>query len=465
MVIFYNREAELKALEGFFRSLGVKSSFVAIYGRRRVGKTELAKKFIEGKKSLWLFVEPKTDSLLLEDLESEAEKILKYRPKFGNWDEFLKFVFSQEDIVLVFDEFQNFSKTNPLLFSKIQKFWDNYHGKSRIMIIAIGSYVGMMKRLFYEKKEPLFGRTDLMLNLKPFNFMQTYGFLRHIGLNVEKEEALRIYSMLGGVPKYLLYLMQFDLKTHKDVLENLFLDQPRILAEEGKNVLVQEFGSEHKGYFSILEAISLGKVLPKEISDYTNLEKDTVAKYLHELYYEYEIVKKEFPVTEEKARDTRYFIKDNFFNFWFRFIYRNMGRIELNQTDVFEEIISEVNSFFGRVFEDISKEFLSMQKFPFIAQKIGRWWHKDREIDIVALNEKTKNIAFFECKWKDLKEGEARNILEKLKEKSGFVEWNKSNRTEHFGVVAKKIANKGKMQKEGYLIFDLDDFEKSGIMK
>lgn len=456
MVIkFFDREAELKMLEDVFKGVRFKSGFVVIYGRRRVGKTELAKKFIEGKKFIWLFVETKSERLILDDLEKEAEKIIGIKPRFGNWDEFLDFIFSKKDIILVFDEFQNFSKIDSAFFSKMQRRWDEHHRKSRIMIIAIGSYVGMMKKLFYDSKEPLFGRADAMLNLKPFNFVQTCGFLKSIGVGMKKEDVMKVYSLLGGVPKYLLYLAQFSLKTPDDVIENLFLKPPGILMEEGKNILAMEFGSEHRGYFSILEAISAGKVLPKEISDYTSLEKDTVAKYLHELYHEYEILKKELPVTEDRTRDTRYFIRDNFFNFWFRFIYRNAGRIELGSG---REIFGEINSFFGRTFEDAAAEFISAQKLPFAARKIGRWWRKDREIDIIALNEKTKNIAFFEVKWQNLERKDAEKILAGLKEKSAFVGWNLTARKEYFGIVAKKIKGKAELRKSGYLAFDLDDF-------
>lgn len=459
MVIkFHNRENELKTLEDFFAKIGFKSNFVVIYGRRRVGKTELAKKFLEGKKAIWLFVEPKSDSLILEDLENEAEKLIGIRPRFENWDDFFKFVFSQENIVAVFDEFQNFSRANPQLFSKMQKHWDECHRKSKIMIIVIGSYVGMIKKLFYDKKEPLFGRADMMLNLKPFDFRQTCGFLKHFGIRIEKEEAMKIYSILGGVPKYLLYLAQFGLKTSEDIIKTLFLNPPRILLEEGKNILVMEFGSEHRGYFSVLEAISVGKVLPKEISDYTNLEKDTVAKYLHELYHEYEIIKKESPINGKK-RDTRYFIRDNFFRFWFRFIYKNMGKIELDSAHAYKEISDDINSFFGRTFEDAAKEFISLQKLPFAVQKIGRWWHKDKEIDIVALNEKSKDIAFFEVKWKTLDKNESEKIIEELKNKSQFLSWNLSNRKESFGIIAKQIKGKDELRRSGYLAFDLEDFD------
>ncbi len=95
---------------------------------------------------------------------------------------------------------------------------------------------------------------------------------------------------------------------------------------------------------------------------------------------------------------------------------------------------------------------------PFKFTKIGRWWHKDKEIDLVALDENKKQICLFEVKWKDLKEKQAMKILEELKEKSKYVEWKQGRRKEYFGLLAKRIENKNSLRKEGYEVFDLEDF-------
>jgi len=111
----------------------------------------------------------------------------------------------------------------------------------------------------------------------------------------------------------------------------------------------------------------------------------------------------------------------------------------------------------GFIFEKTAAEFL-WKTMPFHFTKLGRWWHKDIEIDLIALNEEQKEIFFFECKWKQLKEETARRILEKLKQKSKYVDWHKDKRKEHYGLIAKQVENKGNLQKEGYMVFDLDDF-------
>jgi len=112
------------------------------------------------------------------------------------------------------------------------------------------------------------------------------------------------------------------------------------------------------------------------------------------------------------------------------------------------------------IFEKICKQFLLLNRdtLPFTFTKIGRWWHKDKEIDVVALNEESKEIGFFECEYTTLKFKDALDIIAELKKKSRYVDWNTSKRKEHFGVIAKKIADKYRLRKEGYIVFDFDDF-------
>ncbi len=299
MVRFFNREREISILNDLYGS--PTSSLVVLYGRRRVGKTEIAGEFISNKKSIYLFVETKSEELLLRDLEDSMERVLGIRPWLDSWDDFFSLVFKiQEKLVLVFDEFQNFSRVNPDMFSKFQRYWDEGHRDSKHMFLVIGSYVGLMKKLFQGSREPLFGRATMLFNIKPFTFQDSFELLQAYS-DISIEEAMKIYFILGGVPKYLLLAGEFGKADVIRTFERLFLE-PGMLLEEGKNILVLEFGSENKAYFSILEAIAIGKATPVEIASYTGIAPNTVSKYLHELFYEYEIVLREEPVIEEKEK-------------------------------------------------------------------------------------------------------------------------------------------------------------------
>lgn len=469
MVSFFNRTHDLSILEDLYRAPS--SSLVVLYGRRRVGKTELAKEFIKNKKSIYLFVEIKPEKLLLKDLEGSLEKIMDFRPRLDSWDDFFDIIFKIKDkIIIVFDEFQNFRKIDPQFFSKFQKYWDEHHRESRHMFIVIGSYVGMIKRIFQGDKEPLFGRATLLYNLMPFCFSDSHTFLRGF-YDLDTKEAMKFYFILGGVPKYLLLAGEFGTPDADKTFKKLFIDT-RILMEEGMNILKLEFGTEHKSYFSILEAIASGKATPKDISDYTGIQASTVSKYLHELLHDYEIVKKEEPVIKTKARSGRYFLNDNFFNFWFRFIYKNYGTFEIDPEMGRELVRKDSNTYFGTAFESVAKEFLiAINKkdgedgksgkdkkdrkggLPFRFLEIGRWWDKDVEIDLIGFNKTTREILFCEVKWKNLTKNEAEHIMRKLKEKAVKV---KGKWIEHYCLIAKEIGHKEELD---FLAFDIADME------
>ncbi|MGB7533996.1 MAG: DUF234 domain-containing protein [Halobacteriota archaeon] len=158
---------------------------------------------------------------------------------------------------------------------------------------------------------------------------------------------------------------------------------------------------------------------------------------------------------------------DNYFNFWFRYVYPYKSLIEEGKAErLVDSIKKDFNSYLGFVFEKICSEFLwereqeQERKLPFLFTKLGRWWHRDKEIDLVALNEETKEIAFFEVKWSDLELGEASRILAGLEEKAENVDWNNENRKEHFGLIGKRVEGKANLRGEGYLCYDLEDMQK-----
>ncbi len=166
MVGFINRKNEIRTLEDIYSSSS--SSLVVIYGRRRVGKTELSREFIKGKKAVYFFIEIKPEALIFRDIEESLGEIIKIKPRIDSWDDFFNLIFEQkEKLIVVFDEFQNLSKVNPGIFSKFQKYWDLNHNKSQHMFLIIGSYVGMIKKIFKDTKEPLFGRATMLFNIKP----------------------------------------------------------------------------------------------------------------------------------------------------------------------------------------------------------------------------------------------------------------------------------------------------------
>jgi len=389
---FYNREPEMNYLDKILKQTKHSSQLVIVYGRRRIGKTRLLNEFIKYHNGINFFVEQKDEKLLLVELESEINQLgLDLPPVFKTFDDFFNYLFnylgkSRESFIFVFDEIQNFNKINSGFFSKFQKYWDKYHNDTHIMLVCIGSIIGMMKKIFLDQKQPLFSRAQHTINLKRFDPFETSKIIIDHGIT-DGKTILELFGMLDGIPKYLQYLdMYWEGDVHK-FINDLFLTDLAPLKEEGKNVLIQEFGSLQSGYFTILECISKGKRIPVEIANKTTIRLNTVNKYLHDLTTYYEIIFRTYPITEDpfKSRNVRYFLKDNFFRFWFNFIYPSQSTMK--------RVKEEFNRYLGVIFEDVCAEFIRKKGY----EKVGKWWNKEIEIDVMGIG--TKNILFGECKW------------------------------------------------------------------
>ncbi len=444
--------------------------FTIISGRRRVGKTELVKKFCSDKEHFYFFIGRKNPSLLMEELSSIAKEKITIFPTITKFDEWLEFLLNnaKKETIVFFDEFQNFKYVDESIFTDFQKVFDKYRTKLNIHIIVAGSHITLINKIFSDNKEPLFGRATEKYVLKPLLFKDVSEMLSEIKI-MDIEEQIKWFIVFGGIPKYYIIAQEQGLEG-KDIffaLKTLLFRDFAPLKEEAISVLSEEFGSEHQSYFSILEAVALGNSEMTTIANKSGINIKSISKYLGLLVRDFRYLDYEIPVTEEKpwkSKKGRYFLSDSFLRFWFRYIYRNRSEYEIGSYDtLLNKVENDFDSFAGKEFEKISKEFLielgKQKRSQIIFSNIGKWWQKNQEIDLIALNSTTYDIFFFECKWKELKEGTARKLLEDLKIKSISVNWNKDNRIEHFGVIAKKIENKEKLRANGYFVFDLADFK------
>jgi hypothetical protein len=460
---FYDREGEIKKLRTL-TSLD-KSTMIVIYGRRRVGKTRLVQ-HVFGIDSFYFFVTEKEERLILDDFRTILMERCDYVPNFMDFDDFFGFLFTLSDKeIFIFDEFQNFKKINTSVFSIIQKYWDKYQDERNYSFLFLGSYIGLMKHLFKDYKTPLFGRSDALFNLKPLQ----YDVCKDILMDLEISTFVEIYSIFGGVPKYYELLEKVNDRKLMNIISEQFLDIGAPLLDEGTNVLISEFGTQYRIYFSIIEAIASGASTLNDISNRTGIKNTSLGPYMSDLINEYEILVRKVPVNEKpsKSKKGRYFIKDNFFKFWFRFIHKNRGFIESGRPEyVLSKIESELDQYIGPVFENICVEFLyrsnDEKKLQFVFRNIGSWWNrKGDEIDIVALNDDTKDILMGECKWNNRKMDV--DILTKLKDKKNLIKWNLNARTEHYCLFSKSGFSKrlhDAAEDEDILLFTLDDLSK-----
>ncbi len=422
---------------------------------------------------MYFFVNPKkTSSELLSEFSSiiSSELTLPEYVKIDTWTSFLKILFDaskEKKIIAAIDEFQRFLNIEPSVIFELQKEWDAHKG--RLLLILSGSSIGMIRKVFIEQKAPLFKRAHNTLTIYPFDFKAVRKILEDSGIN-NIEEQIVLYSIYGGIPMYYMLIDDYKIKDVKSSIESLILREMAPLKNEISDILIEEFGREVPSYYAIITAISMGKNTAKEICDYAGIKETSLTPYIENLSKVLDIVAKEVPVTEkmpERSKKGRYFIKDNFFRFWFRYIYRNMSSYEIkNYAVIRDKINAGLNSFIGLGFEGVCKEVMlklnKEGKTPFFFEKIGRQWGKFKgkdgknvyEIDLVAMNENTKEILFAECKWQD--RVDAKNVLAELKEKAKYVEWNTGKRKEYYAVFAKSF--KEKKKEPNIILFDLKDF-------
>jgi len=243
---------------------------------------------------------------------------------------------------------------------------------------------------------PLYGRKINHLNLQPVKFTVLSEFL-----SVDCHSLLNFYAVFGGIP---LYLEMID--PEKSLFENiqrLFLTIDSPLREEPLFLLSQEL-REPRAYLSILEAISFGYNRAGEIASKIGYKDSRKIQPYLDTLKTLDLIKKEVPITEinpQRSRKGIYKIKDQLFAFWFRFIFPNLHFIENDQSaKVMRDLETNINQSTSFVFEEVARNFL-LKHFKF--DKIGNYWSKDIEIDIMA--KKGDKWVIGECKWRNRKIG------------------------------------------------------------
>jgi len=296
-------------------------------------------------------------------------------------------------------------------------------------------------------KSPLYGRDLNIWKVNPFHFKDIYMWFKNL------DKALEAYFIFGNIPYYLKFFDPTKSIEH-NIRENI-LTKGRNLYDEPLILLRQEF-RESRVYTAILKYISLGYTSMGKLCSATGLDKSNISKYLSSLE-ETHIIRHIVPIGMK--RNGIYDITDPFIRFWFRFVYPRRNDLELgNIEDVMDNITKDLSMYIGHIFENLCEEFLRTKLIKEFENynSTGRWWHKDKEIDIIALNDQTKEILFVECKWKENVNPE--QILAELKEKSKYVQWNNEDRKESFCIIAKSF--KKKPDKKECLCYDLKDLEK-----
>ncbi|WP_457641368.1 ATP-binding protein [Persephonella sp.] len=456
---FINREKEIEILEKEYNKK--KASFVVIYGRRRVGKTTIIEKFIEDKRYIYFLADLQNEKLQLERFkntvaESLNDELLK-SIQINDWETLFSYIFQKDyknKLIIVIDEFQYLAKVNKAIPSIFQSIWDKILKNKNVMLILSGSLISLMYDIALNYASPLYGRRTSQIKLQSMNF---FDFKKFFSLS-DNDKLLQFYSIVGGIPKYIEFLDEND-DVFKNIKENV-LNKNSFLYEEPKFILKDEV-REPITYFSILQVISQGEHKLGKIASKLGIGTKNLTSFIEKLI-ELEIIERQVPITEEnpaKSKKGFYFIKDNFFKFWFRYVFPYQSYLETEKYDfVIDKIKSDFNLFVSSVFEKVCIDYLLYKdKLPFNIKKIGRWWDKDKEIDIVALGE--NEILFGECKYWENPVG--LNVLNDLIQKSKSVNRNK-NKQEYFAIFSKAGFTKElkdlATRKSNILLFSLEEF-------
>lgn len=398
---FYDREEEIAYLQKTLEQSGESCRFTIVTGRRRAGKTTLVRKAYEGERLLYFFVARKAESELCETFYEEIESTLGIPIPKGNFRsfatlfEYLMKLSCAERFTLFIDEFQEFYRVNPSVFSEMQKIWDKYEKLSKINLIVCGSVNSMMNRIFMDEKEPLYGRSTGELKVRPFRPSVLKAILSDAKPDYTNEDLLALYSFTGGVAKYVQLIIDEGALTKDDMI-NYIISPNSPFISEGKNHLIEEFGKDYGVYFSILSCISRGANTRSEIEDIVGRE---IGGYLSNLESNFEFVTKVRPMFEKTAnKSVRYAIADEFYSFWFRFIFKYSYMLEIENYQKLREIVSrDYETFSGLMLE---RYFHRVAAESGRYTRIGRWWDRKgmNEIDMITEDELSEKAEFYEIK-------------------------------------------------------------------
>ncbi len=445
--MFIGRKNELNALNALYNS--DKFEFVVIYGRRRVGKTELIKEFIKDKNSIYFMG---VEISAKQNLENFSKTVLGYNNNidsdmsFSSFQTALEYVFqlSQNNrLILAIDEYPYVARSSKSLTSTLQLLIDKYKATSKLMLILCGSSMSYMEDKVLAYKAPLYGRRTAQIKLSPFDFEETCRYLTGFSL----EDKALLYGAVGGTPQYLLQIDR-NLSVEENI-KNIYLNPVSFLFEEPTNLLKQET-REPAIYTAIITAVANGASRMSEISGKVGEDTSVCTAYLKNLI-DLGIVRKETPYGEKGSKKTIYSIEDNMFRFWFRFVLNNSSAIVRGATDiVYKRIEPHLCDFMGNVFEEICKQYLWKQLIcgncPVEFSSLGRWWGNNpiektqAEIDIMGAQD-SSSAVFCECKWTNEKID--LGVLETLIKRSRIFTYNNI----HYYLFSKSGFTKGCIDK------------------
>jgi hypothetical protein len=422
--MFINRNAELEQLSHLYSS--DHAELFVLYGRRRVGKTELLRAFCADKPHIFFIATLSSDT---EQLATFSQQVYGFSHSevpvgftFPSWDAAFQALADfpmQPRPIIILDEFTYLISGNKAIPSILQKVWDEKLKNTKVMLVLCGSYIGMMETEVLGYQAPLYGRRTASTLLRPLDLPSSSLFFPHYS----HEEQFLAWAVLGGMPYYLRTFSD-NQNIFSNIRQHILDAQTGALFNEPRLLLMEEL-REPRNYFSILRAIAQGRTRLNEITQASGVSEVTaVARYL-DILQQMRLITRRVPATEnqpEKSKKGIYQIDDHFLRFWFRYIQPNQSGLDLGLADAIlkQRILPDLDHFVSTAFEEAAIAFTARLAqtggLTFLPERIGGWWDRDAEIDVLAINQTEKAALVGECKWSVNLVGT--NILDDLKQKS-----------------------------------------------
>jgi len=445
---FCNRKRELAFLEGKYRTSG--SQLIVLYGRRRIGKTELIREFLQDKKGAYIYCTRESFSENMKTFASQFQELTGKRyfediRSLNHLFETLVDVVGEERVVVAVDEFPYLVSAEASVPSQLQKIFDEILLNSNIYLILCGSSMEMMERHVLDYRSPLYGRKTGEWKLEPFT-------IRDISevSDLSIKDIFHRWSRFGGTPAYILQSL-----TNFEQASDLILTKGEPLYNEPISLLREEL-RESRVYTQLLRYISSGVGRQGKLQDLTGLDKGNISRYL-EILGSLGYLERIMP--EGRKKGGQYRIRDPFVNFWFRYVYPNLSYLEIGKIEHVKKIIAEdEGSYLGEMFERFIESLVTEGILDLGVGGVSRWWHKEREIDLVGSG--NDHAIFIEVKWSDLGKKEARRILDDLRQKIDHTGLKKEKN--YLGLICRNVKTAGKPDlRDDEFLLTLNDIDEA----
>ncbi len=405
--MFVDRREELAFLNRLLeRRQPGPAQLLLMYGRRRVGKTELLKHWAQQSGLSFAYWAADKEPAALQRRSFMAAMLgmpEEQAPAFDSWPALWRWLAprltEREDRqIIILDELSYASAADPALLSALQHAWDHHLQGSNVALVLCGSQVTTMEAIM-QYQSPLFGRFTAQWHLQPLPFAS----LREFFPGWSAAERVAAYGVVGGIPAYLRRLddsLPLVDNIRQVILEpgNIFLVEPELLLHDELRDL--------SAYQAILRAISKGHHTLKAIGDDCLIGSSGLTPRLNKLQ-ELRLVERRLPVTlttsqQRISKQGRYHISDPFFRFYYRFLFPHLSTL-MSPEETAAHIKSELRAFVGLSFEKLAQEWVAGQaragNLPFVPEAVGSHWSRRVQVDVVAVNHRTREILLGECKW------------------------------------------------------------------